>query len=213
MSETGIHIEIQEPRCFTARAVFIVCAFGVLLVLPVLLSMLVVSSVQFGILTALIPLAVICVATLFLPFGFGNTYVARPVRSFKPAAWKEADCFVVQITMVPRIRSGWRALLEDADDIGNLHLGESELLFLGDSARLTLPYTKLGDLRLQTIGLRGLFVYPRLAVGVSGFPGIREVRIAQRDGWFLPSSRKRTQELYDRLKAQVRKASGLSNTS
>src|SRR5579859_123476 len=156
-------IEIKEVRLFNGRAVLIVCAFGLLLAIPVLLSMFIVSSFQFGIWTILVPLGAICLATLLLPVGFGNTYVAGLVRTLRPADWNEADSFIVQITLSPRIRSGLRAVLEDADDVGWLNLGASALGFAGDSVRCTIPYGSIRHLRAHTIGLRGLFVYPCLA--------------------------------------------------
>jgi len=203
MASFGAKLEIQSARLFSSRAVLIVCAFGLLLVIPVLLSMLVVSSLHFGIWTALIPLVVICAATLFLPFGFGNTYVSRLAQSFKPQDWQETDCFVVQITLIPRIRSGLIAMLEDADDIGCLNVGSTALYYQGDSIHFSIPYEQLRNLRLQTIGLRGLFVYPRLAVGVSGLAGITEIRIADRSGCLLPSSRVRTRALHERLVTRI----------
>jgi hypothetical protein len=213
MASTGANLEIQNARLFRGRAVLVVSAFGLLLVIPVLLSMLVVSSLRFGIWTVLVPLGVISVATLFLPFGFGNTYVRRLVRLLKPAHWKDAECFVVQITLIPRIHSGFRAVLEDADDIGCLNLSAAELVFQGDSVRFSIPYNQLRDLRLQTIGLRGLFVYPRLAISVTGLPRITQLRIAERAGWFLPTSRKRTRELHERLAARLQNGPGFASTS
>jgi hypothetical protein len=213
MASTGAKLEIQSARLFTGSAVLIVCAFGLLLALPVLLSMLVVSSLHLGIWTALVPLVAICTATVFLPFGFGNTYVARLARLVKPAEWEDAKCFVVQITLNPRIHSGLRAVLEDADDIGSLNVSASELLFQGDSVRFSIPYSQLKDLRLQTIGLRGLFVYPRLAITLSGVAGISEMRIAERAGWFLPTSRRITRELHYRLAGRVQNGPGSASTS
>src|SRR5262249_24655265 len=164
----------------------IVCAFGLLLVVPVLGAMLVVSSLRFGFWTALIPLLTICAATLFLPFGFGNTYVTQLVRGLGSADSNVANSFVVQITFFPRIRSGLRAILEDADDIGSISLSNGALAFQGDSVRFTIPYSQLSDVRLQTIGLRGLFVYPCIAVTVSGLPEVISFKIADRTGCFLP---------------------------
>src|SRR5262249_16335529 len=96
----------------------IVCAFGLLLVVPVLGAMLLVSSLPFGFWTGLIPLLTICAATLFLPFGFGNTYITSLVKKSNLVDSGAAITFVVQITLFPRICTGLRAILEDADDIG-----------------------------------------------------------------------------------------------
>jgi hypothetical protein len=205
--------EIRPARQFTSRAVMIVSAFGLLLVIPVLLSILLVSSLHLGIWTALIPVIAICAATFLLPFGFGNTYVAKLARLSKPADWHDSDCFVVQISLIPRVRSGFRALMEDADDIGSLKLGSSELLFEGDSIRFSIPYDQLRDLRLQTIGLRGLFAYTSLAMSVSDLAGITDIRIAERGSCLLPTSRKTTRELLRVLSQSVLHARNLAGPS
>jgi hypothetical protein len=206
MASNGANIEIQKARLFNGRAVLIVCGFGFLLVIPVLLSMLLVSSVQFGIWTVLVPLLTIGAATWLLPFGFGNSYVAKLARSLPPGDWNEHDGFIVQITFLPRLRAGLRALLEDADDIGNVSFTESELIFQGDSVRFSIPYRQLSNLRIQSIGWRGLFLYPGLSISVSGVAGVTELRIAERAGWSLPASRNITRKLNGRL-AQALKGS------
>lgn len=203
---TAAKLEIRPARQFTGRAVVIVSAFGLLLVVPVLLSILLVSLLHLGIWTALIPLLAICAATFLLPFGFGNTYVTKLSRLSRPADWNDGDCFVVQVTLSPRVRSGFRAVMEDADDIGSLKLGGSELLFEGDSIRFSIPYAQLRDLQLQTIGLRGLFVYTSLAVSISHLAGISDIRIAERQTCWLPTSRKTTRELLHRLSERVLQA-------
>jgi hypothetical protein len=210
---TGAKLEIRPALQFAFRAVLIVSAFGLLLVIPVLLSMLVLSSLHFGIWTALIPLIAISAATLLLPFGFGNTYVAKLARLLRPVDWNASDCFVVQVTLNPRIRSSFRALMEDADDIGSLKLGASELLFEGDSIRFSIPYGQVRNLRLQTIGLRGLFVYTCLAMSVSDLAGITDIRIAERGSWLLPTSRKTTRELLYLLSERVQRARTEASTS
>jgi hypothetical protein len=203
--------EIRPARQFTGRAVLVVSAFGLLLVIPVLLSMLVLSSLHFGIWTALIPLIAISAATLLLPFGFGNTHVAKLARQSRPPDWKDSDCSVVQVTLTPRIRSGFKAVMEDADDIGNLKLGASELVFEGDSIRFSIPYSQIRELRLQTIGFRGLFVYTCLAMSISGVAGVTDIRIAERASRLLPTSRKLTRDLFYRLTDGVQHA-GSSTT-
>src|ERR1700682_2832482 len=99
-------IEITPPKLFTAASVFVVCAFGILLGLPLLISVLAVSLIRPGILSLLIPLLVIAATAYFLPFGRGNAYVGRLVRSLKPTTDKNQEGFIVQLTLHPRIRSG-----------------------------------------------------------------------------------------------------------
>ncbi len=202
MAPLTTQFQVRPPSLFTAGAVLVVCAYGLLLLIPVLLAMMLVSVFRFGFLTFLIPFAAICGATYFLPFGFGNAHISGLLRrksnprSEAPVGWP------VQLTCSPRLRSGLRGLLEDADDIGHLTVTDSGLVFEGDSIRLTLPRRCILSLRAQSIGWRGLFVYPRLVLTVSEIAGLKELRFADRSAWVLPTARKRTRELYRRLVGQ-----------
>jgi hypothetical protein len=205
MQSSSATIEIAKPRLFAAGALVIVSAYGLLLAAPFFISILVVSLVKFGILTVLIPLLAVAATAYFLPFGLGNAHVTRLVQSLNPAAGQSGDGFIVQLTLSPRIRSGFRAILDDADDIGYLSFTASGLLFQGDSVKLSVPFDQIEHVRPQNIGLRGLFVYGRrIRVVASGLPNIEAVEFAERSSWLLPDSRRITRKLSERLAAGVR---------
>jgi hypothetical protein len=204
MDSKAATIEVAQPRLFTAGAVAAVNAYGALLVAPFLISVLVVSVTKFGLLTALIPLLVVAATAYFLPFGLGNTHIIRLVQSLNPAVAKGGEGFIVQLTLSPRLRSGLRALLEDADDIGYLTFSENELLFQGDSVKLSVPLDRIELVRPRNIGLRGLFVYGRrIKVVVSGLPQVESVEFAERSSWLLPTSRAITRRLHQRLSTRI----------
>jgi hypothetical protein len=204
MDSKAATIEVAQPKLFTAGAVAVVNAYGALLAVPFFISVLVVSVTKFGLLTALIPLLVVAATAYFLPFGLGNTHITRLVQSLNPAAAQGGEGFIVQLTLSPRLRSGLRALLEDADDIGYLTFSGNELLFQGDSVKLSVPLDRIERVRPQNIGLRGLFVYGRrIKVVVSGLPQIESVEFAERSSCLLPTSRAITRRLYQRLSTRV----------
>jgi hypothetical protein len=205
MHSNAATIEIAQPRLFTAGAVAVVNAYGILLVVPLFIAILVVSLIKFGFLTILIPFVAVAATAYFLPFGLGNTYVSKLVRSLNPAAGKGEDGFIVQLTLSPRVRSGFRAILDDADDIGYLSFTESELLFQGDSVKLSIPFAHIEQVRPQNIGLRGLFVYGRrIKVMASGLAQIESLEFAERSSWLLPDSRRITRKLAERLATSIR---------
>jgi hypothetical protein len=131
--------------------------------------------------------------------------VTRLVQSLNPAAGKSEDGFIVQLTLSPRIRSGLRAIVDDADDIGYLSFTETGLLFQGDSVKLFVPFDQIEQVRPQNIGLRGLFVYGRrIKVRVSGLPQATSIEFAERSSWLLSDSRRITRKLSERLSTKVR---------
>jgi hypothetical protein len=203
VSSRTAKIEIGQPRLFTLGAVLIVTAYGAVLAVPFVIAIMVVSVLKLGIMTVLIPAVAIAWAALFLPFGRGNPYVAHLVRALKPVGAKPFEGFVVQVIVSPRIRSGLRALLEDADDIGYLSFTNSELLFQGDSISLSAPYDCIKEVRPPNAGLRGPFVGgQRIAVIVAGLPNVTSLEFAERSSWLLPTSRRITKQLHQHLLQQ-----------
>jgi len=204
MHASSATLEITKPKLFTLGAVVVVNAYGLLLVVPLVLSILAISLIKFSVLTILIPFLVVAATAYFLPFGLGNAHVTRLVRSLNPAAAKDEDGFIVQLTLSPRLRTGLLALLEDADDIGYLSFTGTGLLFQGDSVKLTIPFDRIQQVRPQNIGLRGLFVYGRrIRLVVSDLPQAEAFEFAERSSCLLPTSRTITRKLYQRLSTKA----------
>lgn len=197
-------IEIVPPARFGARAELAIHAWGVVLVLPVLACVVVISLGKLALWHLLAPAAAIAWTAYFLPLGLGNASLSRLVRGLNPAAGQGPDGFIVQLTLSPRIRSGLWAELEDADDIGYLRLAETELVFEGDSVKVSLPYHEIGRVRRRNIGLRGLFVCGRrITVEISGCSKVSALEFAERSSWVLPASRRTSQRLWEGLTAKV----------
>jgi hypothetical protein len=194
---TGENVEITPPKSFTSGAILIIAGCGLLLVAPVLASLLAVTVIKLGMLTVLIPLFTIAVTAYFLPFGLGNPIVRRLVRSKLNVS---NDGFIVQMTLSPRIRSGLRALIEDADDLGYLSFTDSELIFQGDSVRLRIPWRQISEVRPQNIGWRGRYLYgSRIIISVIGIPNVDAVAFSERSSLLLPTSKQITKKLCKRI--------------
>ena len=192
------NVEVTSPKVFTWAAIFVIAGCGVLLATPVLASLLAVTVIKLGLLTAAIPLFAIAVTAYFLPFGLGNPVVKRLVRSRKLDAGK--DGFIVQITLSPRIRSGLRAVIEDADDLGYLSFTGSELIFQGDSVRLLIPWGQIAEVRPENIGWRGRYLYgSRIRITVVGIPNVEAVTFSERASLLLPTSKRITRKLRERI--------------
>jgi hypothetical protein len=201
--ETG-RIEISEPRRFGLGAVLAIYILSFLLVIPILIALLVVSLMHLGIFTFAIPLLTLAGTIYVLPF-IGNAYVSRVVRRLVPSATKADTGFIVQITLSPRIRTGLRALVEDADDVGFLTFTASELSFRGDSVNLAIPFQQIRAIHADNVGLRGLYVAAgRIRVELSGLQDFDSVDIAERSSGVLPTSRKLSRELLAQLRARAK---------
>jgi hypothetical protein len=199
MTPSAPELEIKPPTLFSPRVVLAISIWGLVLVIPVFISMMVVSVMHYGLLTFLIPLAMIAVSTFFLPLGFANPYVARLARPLLPSE-AHHNTYLVQLTRKPRNRSGFLALLEDADDIGYLSFSDSTLAFHGDSVRLKVPYDRIENLKLQNAGWRALFAYgPQTVFSIAGVPDAGTFAFAERSSWHLPGSQKNARRIYRQL--------------
>jgi hypothetical protein len=197
VASNQLRIEINDPKIFTAKAVLVICAYGFFLCVPVFISLLALSLRKLGLFSFVYPLLVIAATAFFLPFGFGNPYVNRLLRRNIPPTG--SDALIVQVTLKPRIRSGIRALLEDADDIGWLRFDANSLVFTGDSIKFAIPLDQVNELKLRNVGLRGLFVYRAIVLKADGSTDVESIQIAERSSCLLPASRKITRDLFQRL--------------
>jgi hypothetical protein len=204
MTSDPATIEIKRPKVFNAGAVAIVNVYGVLLITPTFCAILAVSLIKLGVLTLVIPLVAIATTAYLLPIGLGNTYITRLVHSLHPRVGQHEEGFIVQLTLSPRLRSGIRALVEDADDIGYLTFSGTALSFRGDSIKLSVPWKDIQLLRPSNLGWRGFFGYGRrLRLVVSAWPEVEGFEIAERSSWLLPGSRAITRKLSERLSDRV----------
>ena len=196
-----VRMEVREPRLMSSLAVLVASGYGLLLIMPVVLVLLVVSVLPFGWITLVLPLAVFGAATTLLPFGAGNSLIRKLARDISLPSTSSPK-FLVQLTFVPRLRSGPRALFEDADDIGWLVFVDESMEFYGDSIRLSIPYQSVESARPSSIGLRGLYVYPALKLRVSSSQSAMSLSIAERSSWLLPGARRITREILRQLSAR-----------
>ncbi len=199
-----VQVQIRAPQRFTTVRLLICSAYGFLLFLPTLLiSVLAISFLQLSVMSLVLPLLTVAVATFFLPFGFGNSYVARVAETLRP---EDRDAMLVQVAFVPRLNLGLRGMLEDADDIGWLSCNEGELVFRGDAVNLSIPLRQVQSVKRENSGFRGLFLYSRTAVGVEGVDDFSKLRFAERSSQVLPGSWRLGRELYESVAARAGKS-------
>jgi len=205
-----VKIEISKPRRFGVFSILAKYAFSFLLAIPLLAAFLILSTVrnlgQFWILA--VPLLALAATVYFLP-SLGNAYVywvLGPVRAQTSDNSRQTP--IVQITLCPRIRTGFRALIEDADDVGYLTFTESELNFRGDSLQVIVPFERLGAVHGENVGLRGAYLSGgRIRLDISGRDDFEALEIAERTSLVLPASRRITRELFERIKALATRGS------
>lgn len=197
-------LEIRPPARFNEGAVLVFCAYGLLLFAPAVIAVLVVSSLAFGPLTFLIPVAALACATFLLPLGFGNRHVKRIAPAWPDSLPPESEAFLVQVTLTPRLKTGLRSLLDDADDIGWLYFVGPVLHFLGDSVELKLPLSSIRSTCSETAGARWLYLHSRVSIELSGVGQYEKAAFAERSSSTLPGSRRAAR----RLQEAILKAAG-----
>lgn len=178
-------LESRAPRVLNSRAILILNAYGLLLMLPALFAIALVSVIRLSWWSVIIPVLAVLVSLLLLPFGFGNLSLARWVRRFSnnPAG------FAVQARLTPKRRSITRAMLEDADDVGVLEATDHALVYRGDALDLTIPSANIVSVHSRNIGWRGFFLYGnRCIVRISGMPDISEIEFSERQSLLTPQS-------------------------
>jgi hypothetical protein len=203
MAEDTIHFEVAPPKLLTRGAVAIIYGYGLLLAAPVVVAVLAVSLLKLSFLTMLLlPLLALAVSVYLLPCGLGNPYAVKLVGALPAVEARARGGFVVQLTFSPRLSRGFRADLEDADDLGYLSIDDSALVFHGDAVKLVIPLSRIERVQARNFGWRGLFLCgERSVVTVRGLTNVRWLEFAERSSWVLPTSRRMGRQLYERLRA------------
>lgn len=179
---------------------------GLVLVVPVLACVVAMSLMPIGFLPLLLPFAGVAISVLLLPFGFGNPYLARLVRRRVGLGAEGPERFIVQATFTPRVRGGFRAVFEDADDLGVLSFSSTALHFDGDSVQVLLPLRQIDNVITRNVGMRGLFLYgQRVVVSFQGSAEFSSVEFAERASVFLPGSRRVTRQIWQALGQKLQK--------
>jgi hypothetical protein len=202
-------IEISEPKRFGVPSILGKYAFSFLLGAPCVAFLLLLSLHDLGQWSLPVGLLILC-ATICLMPSLGNLYVSWVVRPLKPEGqgairhMGSDNNLIVQVTLSPRIRQGFRALIEDADDVGYLILNQSALTFHGDSIHITVPFEQIKAVHGENVGLRGVYVASgRIAIETPGLQGFEGVEIAERSSRIIFSSRKITREIFARIKEKA----------
>ncbi len=194
----GPTLEIGKPRRFSIAALLGIYACSLLLIIPLVAVLLAVTIQPLGIFALILPLLVL-VGTVLLSPLLGNLCIKRLVAQAGPDVPPQG-MFIVQLTCTPRLRSGFRALIDDADDIGRLMFSPSGLVFHGDSVTLRLPYKCVAQVEPHNVGFRGVFALRRrIALEISGLPEIEAIELAERSSHALPESAKITRKLCEQL--------------
>ena len=197
-------LEVRDHRLLTWGSLMVISAYGLLLLVPTLGVLLVVNVSPYGPWTWLLPLSVLVGSLYLLPLGFGNPKVRNLVRALDGEAGIREGRFVVQLTCEPRLASGLRGLLEDADDIGCLRLEAGGLVYLGDRVTLEVPYGAIERVQRLNIGWRGLYLYQSVVrVEVAGLDEVEALRFSERSAWALPGAVRAARRLAEEVRKRA----------
>ena len=201
-----IKIETTQPKLFTNKAIVAINAYGILAIIPVIMAIppiILIVNIFHGRLALSLVIVILALAialpVYFFSIVLGNPYVRQLVRSQNPSV---QSGFVIQLINLPRVKSGFWAFMEDADDVGFLSFEEEALVFNGDSTKLLIPFALIKTVSKKNVGWRGLWICGnRIVIDVSG----RSFEFAERFSLSIPASRKISKDLFNRLSTKIKK--------
>ena len=180
----GSAITVGDPRLFRLTQILVVNAIGIVVGLPCGVALGVgIGALVGGIIIASVALMAVGAVALvafgaslfFLPLLWANPYICHLIRKgVVPAAEDASSTFPVQLALHPRLHTGVRGWIEDADDIGYLTVSPAGIGFKGDHVTLRLPCQSIVDVRTRSIGFRGLWFCGRRIELASALLGDRE---------------------------------------
>lgn len=206
-------MRIAKPRLFTSRACWISNLFSLVGLIPlavafalIALALVFAPPVFAGVFSLFALAASLFCVIFFYPTVLANPYIKRLVESRQTHAGNATDSFISQIALSPRLYSGIRGFIEDADDVGRLQITESDFFFEGDSIELRVPLHCITRVEKRNPGWRALWICgPRITVSFSGLPQIHTVEFCKRSALTVVSHRKRAGKLFKDLSSRISK--------
>ncbi len=206
----NIKIEITPPKLFTKKAIVVLNLYAVLGWFPMGVVIVLIPSIfesfkpEIALSLSLVAAGLAaCLCIYFAPFGMGNPHVRKLVRSLNVSG---KHGYIIQLAIIPRLKSGFWAFLEDADDIGILAITENELVFKGDSVEFSFPYAQIKNIRKKNIGWRGAWIYGnRIQIDFLDLVGKKSFEFAERSSLCIPASRQISAELFNFLSTKIQK--------
>ncbi len=194
-------IDICAPRWFRFGQILVMNAYELILlaaVIPIgaapLIATWFIDDEVLLLLILLAALFVMCVmvaaSLYFIPFLLANGYASKLVRRHVSTADMSVDRYTCQIALTPRIHSGLRGFLEDADDIGVLTIGATHVRFEGDSVRFSIPFTHV-VVEAENIGIRAAWISgQKIRLRVRDFGPYESVVVIERGSLTTPTARR-----------------------
>jgi hypothetical protein len=205
-----IKFEITKAKLFTKKAILTINAYIILGAIPIIILNFLISPIfeffkrEMALSLSLVALVLAVFQYLYFnPVWLGNPYVRKLVRSLNVS---DKSGYIIQLAIIPRLKSGFRAFLEDADDIGLLAITENELIFKGDSVKFSLPYTQILNIQKKNVGWRGAWIYGnRIQIDFLDSTYKKSFEFIERSSLCIPASRRITAELFNSLSAKIQK--------
>ena len=125
-----------------------------------------------------------------------NPYLKYIVGKFSKNDSAPDFTAVCQMSLCPRVYTGIRGFLEDADDIGQLYISQNSLRFMGDHIECLLPFDSIEKIHCRNIGWRALWMYGcRITIDTKAFGNYESLELVERHSNTLISSYRITRRI------------------
>ncbi len=133
----------------------------------------------------------------FLPVVLlANPYIKYIARKCSKNGSDSVFSVVCQIRLFPRVYTGFRGFMDDADDIGQLQISQGSLAFRGDHIQCFLPFGCIEKIDCKNVGWRGGWLYGhRIKIQTSVFGKYEGLELAERHSITLISSHRITNRI------------------
>jgi hypothetical protein len=157
-------------------------------------------SLMFGAICLMASFIIFYCFPLLLNVNYYIKFIAGRILSPAPEG-----AHICQISMTPKLCSGLRAVLEDADDIGYLTISGDSVEFKGDCVDFSIPKAEISGVRSCNIGWRGYWIAgKRIKLTISEHDKFKEIEISERHSWTIPDSRSIADEIHARISALLK---------
>lgn len=150
------------------------------------------------------PIGFMAIYFAVLPFLLANPYIRYLLRKEFAAKTASTPCYDCHITLTPRLYTGFRGVIEDADDIGRLEISRDALVFTGDHINIYLPFDSIVSATSENCGSRRLWMLGnQIVIRTDKLVGLTGFHLNERQSNTTAGSHRIAKEIFRVLQQRI----------
>ena len=214
-----MNIQINEPQLFTTKQVVVEnliallpqivfgasIGFGFVAFPADLFFILYFGKSAFGVFFPLCGIIIGLILLFYAPLVLMMNFIINRIVNKVGLSFNNSNKYVCQLSLKPRLYVGLRGALEDADDVGELHIDKDRVSFVGDHINISIPFSIIESVEKRNVGWKGFWLIgKRIRINFKDVSEYSQVEFLERQSTTLIEANKISKNMFTQIAEKVK---------